>query len=328
MMKVQTLWQKSRFFKSRRFSTYANYSSNCQSYDTCRKAIGLDVIKCCINNDMHDIGQVNTHVNTPKNTIKILDAGCGTGNYIEEILSMHLNSNCNNYYNIELYGIDLNERMLDCATKKLCNLNSECSVQLFQGSILQLSQIFDSNHFDCILVNQALHHLDTEETRLNDFFNVRMALNQMFNILKPHGVLCINHSSPQQLLHGIWFYSMLPVAAQQMSLKFPSCQWFFQQFNQIGFDYYQDSKYFEKVIFEPFIKSNVYFDFEGPFKHDWRSCDSIWNLATSKEINQCQLDLVKILQSKDQLNKLNQNAHLSLQTMGHSTTLMARKPYI
>ena len=400
---LTTVWcqikSKSRFLhqSARSFSVYANYDHNSQFYDNCRTPVGVGVIEWCIRSILNS-KQSDTSPNA-ETFVKVLDAGCGTGNYLQTFAQKsELPANL-----VEFYGLDLNQKMLDCAKNKCKDMQN---VNLFQGSVLTLTQTFPHNYFDCIMVNQTLHHLDTVETRYihffyiyacicmhvncnvcklylfeivlhraQNFFNTRKALCEIHKVLKHGGAISINYSLPKQLSDGIWFYQMLPVASKQMSLKFPDSNWFTKQLDDIGYkpilpEFFdtnninlhqnvamdentkengklinlrargfgdsiiakqqrkapkQTKKYFETTIFDPFIKSHIYFDFEGPFKKHWRSCDSIWNLASLEEIEQCQTKLQAILNDDEQRKRLENNAFESLTQLGHSTTLVACK---
>ena len=113
-------------------SQYANYTVASENYDTTRIPIGVDTILAYL-----------AMVGVPLSKQTVLEAGCGTGNYLEA-LRPHLGS---------LAGIDFSEGMLAQARKKLSE-----DVELTCGSILDMS--FEDERFDGITCNQVIHHLE------------------------------------------------------------------------------------------------------------------------------------------------------------------------
>ena len=100
-----------------------------------------------------------------KNNSKILDAGCGTGNFLR-ILE-------NSRKKLDLYGIDISEKMLKFARKKL------------KKSKLKIKSIeepgFRDNFFDYAFSVDAFHH----------YSNQNLAMKNFYKILKIGGYLAI-----------------------------------------------------------------------------------------------------------------------------------------
>jgi len=117
-----------------------------------------------------------------KNSSKILDAGCGTGNFLE-ILSVNKT--------LELYGIDISPRMLEIAKKKLKN-----KAKL---NLIDVEKIGYRNKFDYIFSIEAFHHFSNQEIVMRKFFNAlkkkgklmivdfdfSLVLNWIFHIIEP-----------------------------------------------------------------------------------------------------------------------------------------------
>ena len=101
-----------------------------------------------------------------KNNLHILDLGCGTGDSL--LLLYHLNKNLN------LYGLDISEKMLKRANKKL----KEKAI-LRQGEAGKIP--FRDNLFDYVITTEAFHH----------FPNPNLALKEIFRILKKGGKLIL-----------------------------------------------------------------------------------------------------------------------------------------
>jgi hypothetical protein len=37
---------------------------------------------------------------------------------------------------------------------------------------------------------------------------------------------------------------------------------------------------------DPLMRKDIYLDYEGAFKEEWRNCDSTWSLSTKEELEQ------------------------------------------
>lgn len=97
----------------------------------------------------------------------LLDIGCGTG----EMLYL-IQSRCSA---MNLYGIDISEKMLDTARLKLGEKAS-----LFWGDAENLP--FDDGVFDLLICNDSFHHYPTPAKALSEFRRV----------LRPGGLLLIS----------------------------------------------------------------------------------------------------------------------------------------
>ena len=86
-----------------------------------------------------------------------LDLGCGTGEMLKLILQKD-NSK-------ELYGIDLSEKMLDVAKKKL-----PIQVKLLLGDSESLP--FPDNTFDVVYCNDSFHHYPAPQNVLREVYRV------------------------------------------------------------------------------------------------------------------------------------------------------------
>ena len=93
---------------------------------------------------------------------KILDVGCGFGDRIEILKSMDYT---------KVFGIDIDEHMVKEAQEKGLNVSF--------GAIEDTK--LDEAQFDIILVENVFHHISLYEK----------ALDELYRILKPGGVLCI-----------------------------------------------------------------------------------------------------------------------------------------
>lgn len=111
-----------------------------------------------------------------KGNEKVLDGGCGDGFYI--MVLRHL------YPNIEIIGIDYDERILSKAKK---HIHEDKKTKIIKTEIYKLP--FKNDYFDKIILSEVLEHLSDELS----------ALKEIKRVLKNNGVLTItvpNHNYP------------------------------------------------------------------------------------------------------------------------------------
>ena len=99
--------------------------------------------------------------------IKILDLSCGTGELLQELYNKSKGQ-------IELYGLDISEEMLEMAKKKLPS-----KITLVQGDVHNLP--FKSEKFDYVLCTEAFHHYHSQ----------KQAVSEMKRVLKNNGRMII-----------------------------------------------------------------------------------------------------------------------------------------
>jgi ubiquinone/menaquinone biosynthesis C-methylase UbiE len=90
-----------------------------------------------------------------KNNSTILDAGCGTGSFLN-ILSKNKT--------LKLYGIDVSRKMLEIAKKKLKNRA--------KLSLTPVEKIDYRNKFDYIFSIIAMHHYSDQEKTIKNFYKI------------------------------------------------------------------------------------------------------------------------------------------------------------
>ncbi len=100
-----------------------------------------------------------------RNNSKILDAGCGTGNFLK-ILE-------NSKKNLSLYGVDVSKEMLKIAKGKLKKSKLKNKAVEKTG--------FKDNSFDYVFSVDAFHH----------YSNQNLAMKKFYKILKKNGSLAV-----------------------------------------------------------------------------------------------------------------------------------------
>ena len=69
-------------------------------------------------------------------------------------------------------------------------------------------------------MNLVLHHLDSDHV---NFPNVTKTFNNLHKVLKPGGILCINHLT-QHNLRANWFCNVLPSLNTKHFARYPSSE--------------------------------------------------------------------------------------------------------
>ncbi|WP_025741512.1 class I SAM-dependent methyltransferase [Aquimarina pacifica] len=114
------------------------------------------------------------------NAQRVLDIGCGAGNYTLKMLSKIPNLQCT--------LVDLSRPMLDSALGRV-SLHTNQSVRIIQGDIRDV--LLEENHFDIILAGAVLHHLRDDK----DWETV---FKKLFSLLTENGCLMISDLITQE----------------------------------------------------------------------------------------------------------------------------------
>ena len=123
---------------------------------------------------------------------KVLDIGCGTGNYTSGL--------CDLGYNI--YGLDVSKYMLSIAKKK------NKKVTWTNGDVLNMP--FPSEYFDACICTLACHH----------FSDLRKAFAEVYRVLN-RGRFVMMSCSHQQL-RNYWLYRYFPNELEKITTKLSS----------------------------------------------------------------------------------------------------------
>lgn len=234
-----------------RSAGYEDYSATSAKYDDTRVAIGLEIIVGCLANGRRLDQQV------------VLDAGCGTGNYLGALSDLIGFG----------YGIEIDEAMLEEAKKKL---RHRPNISLDRGDLTRLP--YEANFFDGIICTQVLHHLDYEN-KAGMFPNVQKMLAESCRVLHRGGVIILNTCSREQLFEGYWWADLIPEAVGRMAARMLSVDQMAEMLMEAGFSIGGVVASLHEVLQGP-----SYFDPEGPLKASFRSGDSIWALVSDGEL--------------------------------------------
>jgi ubiquinone/menaquinone biosynthesis C-methylase UbiE len=243
----------------RAMSQYTNYTVASEDYDSTRIPIGVETILGCL-----------ARTSVPLREQSLLEAGCGTGNYLHA-LRPHVSC---------VVGIDFSEGMLAQARTKLGR-----DVELTCGSILKLP--YEAERFHGITCNQVLHHLDDGpgvaadlaafESR--DFPNVIQFIQEAYRVLRPGGTLVINATTHVQFFNGYWWAELIPAAVERLKLRMPDLDQLKRILAEAGFEIGSVEADLDGILQGP-----SYLDPKGPLSEAWRAGDSTWSLASDTEL--------------------------------------------
>ena len=243
-------------------SSYENYSVTSQTYDAYRLPIGLDLFR-------EAFGAVASRQSKPTSALDLLDAGCGSGNYLAAIQG-DVGT---------IAGLEFNEGMISKAVAKLPTADIQ------QGSITMMP--YADASFDVVITTQVLHHL--EKGGGQEFTNVALASQEVFRCLRPGGSWIVQTQTPEQHVDGFWWAPIVPDAALALAKHFAPLPLFESICRDAGF-----GEFSSEIPPEPLVRIDKYLDIEGPFNQAFRNADSTWSLATEAELEKG----LKMLRSK------------------------------
>ena len=234
-------------------SAYENYTSVSADYDRTRVPIGVEIILGCL-----------AVTRAPLSSLRVLDAGCGTGSYAAAIRS--------SVGAIDL--VDLNRSMLEVARAKLDRAPG-CPVALHEASLESLP--FEDGSFDAVMVNQVLHHLPDSPRDGRPL--LRRVLAELARVLRPGGAAIVSTCSHEQLRHGWWYAALVPEAVEAMCLRHADTRVLNGRLEEAGFD--PRGRF---VPTDALMQGGAYFDGRGPLDPAWRRGDSLWSTVSEPEL--------------------------------------------
>ena len=239
--------------KKRNASSYCNYNDSFISYDQNRQPNGLQ-----------EILNIFEQTRIPVKEQTVLEGGFGTGAYIDHI----------RHHMKEIYGVEGSEQGYEETKQKIRDAGN---VHLQIGNILDLS--FSDDFFDGYMVNQVLHHLDTEPS----YPNLLLFLKESRRVLKPDGVLTINTSSQEQLnphSGSYWNYKYIEKAALAIQTRYIPVPELISRLEELEFTDIETTIPSGKLFQEQYYR-----DPRLVLESDFQKADSIYCFYTEKQIS-------------------------------------------
>lgn len=244
-------------------SAYENYTAASADYDRTRVPVGVEIILGCLASG-----------GRPLASLRLLDAGCGTGSYSAAL----------RHYAGAIDAVDMNPSMLGVARAKF-DRTPGCPVTLHEAGIDALP--FEDSCFDAVMVNQVLHHLP--DTPDNGRPMLRRVLGEFARVLRPGGAAIINTCSHEQLRRGWWHASLVPDAIETMCGRHADTEVLTALLAEAGF-----APRGRFVPSDAVMQGDAYFDGRGPLDPAWRRGDSLWSVVSDTELKSA-LDRIRTL---------------------------------
>ena len=248
-------------------SSYHDYSGKAKKYEANRVPVGVK----------HILGALHVRLVKPLGQVRILDAGCGTGNYAKELLEAGVG---------QIYLLDADDGMLGACKLKLKAYSDNGRVDFLKHKLPTLP--YPDGYFDCILLMNVLHHLDEHnfDHLLNtgeepSYPNLQLACKEAKRVLRPGGFATIQTIFNSQI-RSIWWHKLIPIALKRMYIQSPDYPCFRAALQGAGLQDIETISFLDKL----FLPEAVYFDSDGPLREEFRENWSCWSLATKQEIDE------------------------------------------
>lgn len=278
-------------------STYETYDSTSSTYDDFRRPIDVPHL-------LESVKAVAQTKQIPIEKLKVLDVGCGTGNYIMEVAK---NLQC------ECFGLEYSKGMLE----KLQEKSKGLSHVSFQHGNAAERLPFDDDSFDFVMATQMLHHLPTGE---DTWEGAKTCLSEAARVARPGGSkFWLQTQTKEQHVNGFWWAPLIARANLELANRFPSAEFIKDTLAAGGM---QDFEI--RVPPEPLINEKYYLDPEGPLRPEFRNSDSNWALVTREELQEAHDNLKNnILVTKETADKFMAEREEVRKEIGQTTTIVA-----
>lgn len=166
------------------YTGYEDYTKASKSYDDFRVSFGMDII----------LGSLARYAkDKPLSSLNILEAGCGTGNFTEELCS----------YVGHVTAVDNNDGMLAGVRDKMSQVHNVT----LQNVDLRKPLPFEADTFDGLLMVYVIHHLDeVQPDGSNKGEYLRAVVKESARVLKKGAPLIICTFNHEQFKHSIWYF--------------------------------------------------------------------------------------------------------------------------
>ncbi|MBT7632324.1 MAG: class I SAM-dependent methyltransferase [Desulfobacula sp.] len=274
-------------------SSYCNYNDTFKIYDQLRQPNGMQEI-------LHIFRQ--TRIPVEKQTA--LEGGFGTGVYIDHF----------RHHVKEIHGVEGSEQGFEKARQKMGNAEN---VHLQIGNILKLG--FSDDFFHAYMVNQVLHHLDTELS----YPNLNLFLKESRRVLKPGGVLVINTSSREQLdpHSGIyWSYQYIEKAVHKIQARYIPVHELISRLEELQFTDIKTTTPSGRLF------QNEYYRNPGLILDpNFQKGDSVYCFLSENELNEANARVRSDMEDGSVHQQMDQ-ASQRAKKIGESVIISARKP--
>jgi len=280
-----------------RGSLFCSYNETSSNYNSTRRQLGVGII----------IGSIRMS-GFPLSKIRLLDIGCGTGNFIAEVWPMleHIT------------GLEVNDGMLSQAKANLKDALEAGVLNLVQSAAIDLD--FDSESYHAVTINVVIHHFPKE----NNFDYLKQVFKKVYNVLKYGGCFILTHCLPQQTKDGLWWAALIPEAVKDYCERSPSLELIIQYLRDVGFTI-NEGEIITPLLGTLQVPYLEKYGINGAFEQEYRDGDSTWSVAESTgELETCKAEIRKMQKNGTAENWLKKREEIRKRS-GQITIFVARK---
>ena len=288
-------------------SKIADYEEMASSYDEGRTPNGAHLY----------LGLIYSLSQRPAQDVYLLDAGCGTGSHVKELLQRGLG---------RAALFDASPEMIERCRWKLRDYVSDGRVSSIEQHHLPTVPFPDAT-FDAVMFNHVLHHLDSHDlTRsecdnfADEFPKMQRSLHEAYRVLKPNGVIIVNAVTRYQNTESSWYIRLLPEVMARDRRRHPDQQKVGDALKEIGFTEVNVMVLPLDLIMKP----NRYYQRDGLLSAAWRSGDSSVASAPQSEIDKA-IELLQEMESKGTLGDFIEKSDVIRRNIGQYVIYCALK---
>ena len=131
------------------------------------------------------------------------------------------------------------------------------------------------------------------------------AIREARRVLRPNGTMILSVTLPVHIQESIWFCQLNSDLCDRYASRFPSIKQYMAMFEKSGF------RCESKLSVLGNSQYGNYFDVEGPLKKSWRNIESMFGMATEKDIRDIE----------DYVRRMNENGKMAEFIRDHDRSL-------
>lgn len=256
-------------------------------FEMATQPVGVDVIA----------GLLQVHCKKQLKDLHVLDAGCGTGKYPQQMINMGVG---------KFTLLDASLQMCTVAKKNLrAAIENNIVEKVIQIKLPDLP--FPDGTFDAVMLNFVLNHLETTDD-LDDFSIIETMLHNTRRVLRQQGVVVIVTMLPEVFKTSYWYSKLHEGISNMYSKLFPSLSQYLALFGKCGFECVAAMNFLRKSKSIGIVR---YLDPEGPLKKEWRNGTLHYPLASDAEIQELEKTVLDLKEQNALEHFMVSNDHTS-----------------
>lgn len=205
---------------------WEDYDDKSKTYTAMRQPVGLQHM-------LHFFGKGDS---TDCSGLVLLDAGCGTGNYLVQMVDKFAKIHAGDFNGGMLSEAKANlfneERVDNEACRNFRSLSKDEQAELVKIAHLNICDMnsLPSNTFDCSINCQVIHHLPKNQDITPEmeaagkglrYESVHAACREWYRVLKPGGKFCMNFVTHHQQMNGVWWGELIAEGVSRWQANAP-----------------------------------------------------------------------------------------------------------